>query len=183
MSYLQSAKLGAVEHRWAAQLAAFDFESKYRSGRSNKNAVALSRQPTSSANLAEQALLSTPVPVIHSSSDLRALQEADPLLKDILVYWRRQIEPTPEEKRQLPKLAMALLKQCGRLVEEEGVLHRRVHRPDGGEEILQLVLPSVLKQDILTQLHQEHGHQGVERTTELVRQRCYWPGMTSDIQQ
>lgn len=30
-------------------------------------------------------------------------------------------------------------------------------------------------------VHQEHGHQGIERTMELVRQRCYWPGMTSDI--
>ncbi|KAL0194612.1 hypothetical protein M9458_008184, partial [Cirrhinus mrigala] len=27
----------------------------------------------------------------------------------------------------------------------------------------------------------EHGHQGVERTTELVRQRCYWPGMTGEV--
>lgn len=203
LSYLQSAKLGAAEHRWAAQLAAFDFEIKYRSGRSNKNADALSRQPTSSLSLAEQVLPSTSVPAtlqsaprpslvsatqavvsvfpLHSLPDLRALQEADSLLKDILVHWRRQIQPTPAEKRQLPKLSLALLKQWDRLVEREGVLYRRVHRPDGGEEILQLVLPSVLKHDTLTQLHQEHGHQGLERTTELVRQRCYWPGMTSDI--
>uniref|UniRef100_A0A667X7X5 Gypsy retrotransposon integrase-like protein 1 n=1 Tax=Myripristis murdjan TaxID=586833 RepID=A0A667X7X5_9TELE len=205
LSYLQSAKLGAAEHRWAAQLAAFDFEIKYRSGRSNKNADALSRQPTSSASMAEQVLPSTSVPVTlqsapcsglvsasqavvsvflqPSSSDIRALQEADPLLKDILAHWRRQLQPTPVEKRQLPSLARALLKQWDRLVEKEGVLYRRVYRPDGGEEILQLVLPSALKQDTLTQLHQEHGHQGVERTTELVRQRCYWPGMTSDIKQ
>lgn len=43
-SYLTSAKLGAMEQRWAAQLAAFDFELKYRSGKSNRNADALSRQ-------------------------------------------------------------------------------------------------------------------------------------------
>lgn len=80
-------------------------------------------------------------------------------------------------------MARILLAQWDRLVDKEGVLHRRIFRPDGGEEILQLVLPSVLKSDVLTQLHQEHGHQGVERTTELVRQRCFWPGMTSDIKQ
>lgn len=45
MSYLQSAKLGATEHRWAAQLAAFDFDLKYRSGRSNRNADTLSDGP------------------------------------------------------------------------------------------------------------------------------------------
>lgn len=27
------------------------------------------------------------------------------------------------------------------------------------------------------QLHHNHGHQGKERTTELIRQRYYWPGM------
>lgn len=42
---------------------------------------------------------------------------------------------------------------------------------------------AALKQEVLSQLHQEHGHQGIERTTELVRQRCYWPGMSSDIKQ
>jgi transposase InsO family protein len=32
------------------------------------------------------------------------------------------------------------------------------------------------------QLHQQHGHQGIERTTELIRQRCYWPGLSSDVE-
>ncbi len=44
LSHLTSAKLGATEQRWASQLAAFDFEIKYRSGKSNKNADALSRR-------------------------------------------------------------------------------------------------------------------------------------------
>lgn len=38
LSHLFSAKLGATEQRWAAQLAAFDFEIKYGSGKNNKNA-------------------------------------------------------------------------------------------------------------------------------------------------
>ncbi len=42
LSYLTSAKLGAMEQRWASQLASFDFEIKYRSERSNCNADALS---------------------------------------------------------------------------------------------------------------------------------------------
>lgn len=54
-------------------------------------------------------------------------------------------------------------------------------RPDGGEECRQLVLPASLQPEVLTQLHQQHGHQGVNRTLELVRQRCYWPAMAADI--
>lgn len=45
LSYLQTtAKLGATEMRWAAELAQFNFTIKYRSGRSNGNADALSRK-------------------------------------------------------------------------------------------------------------------------------------------
>lgn len=49
--------------------------------------------------------------------------------------------------------------------------------------MLQLVLPAVLQSEVLTQLHQGHGHQGTERTLELVRQRCFWPGMSADVAQ
>lgn len=45
LSHLQTAKLGAVEQRWAAELACFNFTVKYRSGMENKNADALSRFP------------------------------------------------------------------------------------------------------------------------------------------
>jgi ABC-type antimicrobial peptide transport system permease subunit len=45
LCYLQTAKLGATEMRWFSQLAQFDFEVKYRSGRSNVNADVLSRTP------------------------------------------------------------------------------------------------------------------------------------------
>lgn len=45
LSYLKTAKLGAVEQRWVAQLALFNFEIKYRSGKSNVNADVLSRNP------------------------------------------------------------------------------------------------------------------------------------------
>ena len=44
LKYLWTAKLGAVEQRWAAELAPFNFSVEYRAGRSNANADALSRQ-------------------------------------------------------------------------------------------------------------------------------------------
>ncbi|XP_068607149.1 uncharacterized protein [Brachionichthys hirsutus] len=204
LSYLRSAKLGATEHRWAAQLASFDFDIKYRSGRSNKNADALSRQYVAGSDLVRDALPGTGVPASlqqspcsppveratqsvvavfpsHSAADLRSLQETDPLLGNILQYWRRGVRPTTAESRQLSRPAVALLRQWDRLMERDGVLFRQVFRSDGGEGFLQLVLPASLRQEVLNQLHQEHGHQGIERTTELIRQRCYWPEMSADI--
>lgn len=103
----------------------------------------------------------------HSVADLRSLQEVDPLLKEVLVFWHRQSPPTSVERQQLPKSALALLRQWGRLVEKDGVLFRKVFRSDGGEEFLQLILPAALKQETLSQPHHEHGHQGIERTTEV----------------
>ena len=44
LSYIQTSKLGATELRWVAQLAQFDFSIKYRSGRTNASADALSRK-------------------------------------------------------------------------------------------------------------------------------------------
>lgn len=203
LSHLRSAKPGAAEHRWAAELAAFDFEIQYRSGRSNRNADALSRRSvfvassvlslpgTLVSSSIQQSPRLDPAMVVHqslvsvlpshSAADLHSMQESDALLKEVLVFWRRGSPPTSVEKRRLCKSLMAILRQWDRLLEEEGLLFRRVFRSDGGEEFLQLLLPAALRQETLRQLHQEHGHQSIERTTELVRQRCYWPGMLLDI--
>lgn len=205
LSYLHSAKLGATEHRWAAQLAAFDFEIKYRSGRSNKNADALSRQYMSGASLGEYVLPGSVVPTDlqlaqalssepatqcsmsvfpqRSAQEIRTLQEADPALGSLLVFWRRGTRPTPKERLVASKRVMGFVQHWSRLVEREGVLYRRVFRPDGKEEFLQVLLPSALQTETLQQLHQDHGHQGVERTFELVRLRCFWPGLLADIQE
>lgn len=45
VAHLQSARLGATEQHWVAQLASFDFEVKYRAGKENTNDDALSRFP------------------------------------------------------------------------------------------------------------------------------------------
>ena len=36
---------------------------------------------------------------------------------------------------------------------------------------------------VLHRLHDQNGHQGQERTFNLVRQRCYWPKMWIDIKE
>ena len=68
------------------------------------------------------------------SIDLRALQEADALLAEILPFWRRKTRPTMDEKRSLSNGALALLRQWDRLVERDGILHRRVFCQNGKEE-------------------------------------------------
>ena len=45
LNHLLSGKLGAIEQRWAAELALFDLIIKYRPGKQNANADVLSRHP------------------------------------------------------------------------------------------------------------------------------------------
>ena len=45
MSYLMTSKVGATEMRWVSQLGQFNFEIKFRPGKHNRNADALSRLP------------------------------------------------------------------------------------------------------------------------------------------
>ncbi|KAL1268415.1 hypothetical protein QQF64_033778 [Cirrhinus molitorella] len=63
LSHLTTAKLGATEQHWAAELANFDFDLRYRSGRSNKNADAQSRQNPPAQFEVRELLPGTEVPV------------------------------------------------------------------------------------------------------------------------
>lgn len=103
----------------------------------------------------------------HTSADLAALQEKDPTISVFLRFWHRKAGPNRRG------LVLEMLHQWKKLVEHDGVLYRQVFWPDGGEAIHQLVLPQSLQGEVLHQLHNDHGHQGMDRTLELVRQRCY----------
>ena len=75
-----------------------------------------------------------------------------------------------------------LLRQWKNISKRDGVLYRTV-ATSMGDSIQQLLLPGCLKQTVLRALHDDAGHQGLERTESLVRARCYWPGMHTDIKQ
>uniref|UniRef100_A0A3B4XMP5 Gypsy retrotransposon integrase-like protein 1 n=1 Tax=Seriola lalandi dorsalis TaxID=1841481 RepID=A0A3B4XMP5_SERLL len=117
----------------------------------------------------------------QTPSELRAAQQADPTIQELLQFWVNRRRPSREERAQLSRSTLTLLQQWDRLVERDGILYRRVFRPDGAEAVLQLLLPSALIATVLTQVHQEHGHQGVERTLALLRSRCYWPCMSTEV--
>ena len=74
-----------------------------------------------------------------------------------------------------------LLKFWNHLEAREDVLYKKMKQPSG--EISQLLLPEVLREQLLTAVHDQVGHQGVERTLALARNRCFWPGMIHDIEE
>lgn len=190
-----------MEQLWASQLLVFDFDVKYRSGTTNRNADALSRLPnlqvpesietiapgiTVPFQLDRQQLQGDPshhpctsttlavgaIPVCQKA-DLRTLQALDAVIGAFWLYWKRGRAPTREEREFEGEGALGLVRQWSRIREKEGVLYREVQLPPRHETVHQGLLPSSLKTEVLTSLHDNHGHQGAERTTCLVRERCY----------
>ncbi|XP_040264683.1 uncharacterized protein LOC120979792, partial [Bufo bufo] len=54
LAHLNTAKLGALEQRWASRLANYDFSVKYRAGRTNDNADALFGVQKTEANIRQR---------------------------------------------------------------------------------------------------------------------------------
>ena len=224
LTYLQSkCKLKAVEQRWVSELANFNFNIKYRAGKQNTNADALSRlnweKPEEcDVNQVEVALASSlnttavpesvreqllqsavflaenpsavveqltvdppqqyrtsPVPSWHSKQ-LARLQNVDVGIKHLIYYRTIGRKPSPREKKAETSGAKKLLNQWDRIIEKEGVLYCS-NADNHGNKRLQLLLPNSLRDEFLKGVHDECGHQGSERTEQLVRERCWWPGL------
>ena len=70
------------------------------------------------------------------------------------------------------KLIHKMLLQFDRFLLIKGVLHCQaiLH----GEEVQQLVLPKYFQNKILKSVHDDSGHQGLERTLELLQSWVFW---------
>ena len=112
--------------------------------------------------------------------DWKAAQLEDPDICRVMEFVRKKERPrnvTDESDG-----VRILLRQWNKLILQQGVLYRTITDVTGSH-ILQLVLPQQYRQRFMQSLHDDMGHPGTEKTTELLRQRVYWPRMTTDIYQ
>lgn len=63
LKYLSTAKLGAYEQKWAAQLTDFDFEIKYRPGKLNTNADVLSGLYSDNVDILSECIDGSAIPL------------------------------------------------------------------------------------------------------------------------
>ena len=121
------------------------------------------------------------VDVFHQvpSATMAEHQEQDNQLAPILHWVHEGKQPTKAELYKVcSKNTLQLLYQFHRLVLKDGVLHRLYIHND--IKYHQLVLPQCYHKKILRSLHDDLGHQGIDRTLDLLRERVYWPTMAQD---
>ena len=202
---LANAKLDATGHRWVASLAVYDFTIKYKPGKTNNDADGLSRMPQSDGEydfisrdtiraICHQHSTSRYVESISMSAnavdcfdlnseisprDWRSHQMQD---TDISVVARAVTNKRKLTSRDiLSKEGKLLLKEFNRLVVRRGVLYRHVQ--DKGEDRYQLVLPKSFRSVAMKGAHNDIGHLGRNRSITILRERVYWPGMNTDLEE
>ena len=210
---LSSAKLDATGHRWLAALPTFNFAIRYRAGKTNKDADALSRLPkilqqpqdehseTTLSTSAVRAICEviTQQPVFESlclsmqeaddrmsvcdlgdltQVDVRRAQRKDPYISKFFNYVTQKIRPKPDKIGQDPE-SLRFVREFDKLQIIRGALYRVTDKE--GQKCRQIVMPKEHRQLVLRMLHDDMGHLGRDKTWHLVKDRCYWPRMMTDI--
>ena len=221
--YVKTSKLGAAQIRWLSELALFDFDIVYRTGRTNHVADAISQRPKDPnssdessdsdsddyetisygtvCTLLNQQLKSSKIPhdvkcnVQEIGEQLETINEIPSIqasVNSIAIF--NQISPEIMAQHQCSdnQLSLAyqhvedgkkptnriiykvrsksshkLLLGFSRLTLKQGVLHWLYINND--EEYHQLVLPECYHEKVLKSLHDDMGHQGLERTLALLQ--------------
>uniref|UniRef100_A0A3B3IDF7 Gypsy retrotransposon integrase-like protein 1 n=1 Tax=Oryzias latipes TaxID=8090 RepID=A0A3B3IDF7_ORYLA len=192
--HLQTAKLGAVEQRWVAQLANFDYTIRYRPGKDHTNADALSRLHIASTGLGPVGTQTVHVMEVLDETEepfngwgwnpglWRLEQQRDPTVCQVRDYLTQGGLPGAAERRALSQPIKRLLQQWRRLEIIEGVLCRRVRDSSTYETLQQVVVPNNKTAALVEFCHQNSGHPGADRMLTTLRRNIYWPQMEKTVQ-
>ena len=71
---LTTAKLDAAGHRWLAELSTYDFSLKYRPGKQNIDADALSRRPHVNNNVSGEERIFMPAPIVQAVCHMSSIR-------------------------------------------------------------------------------------------------------------
>lgn len=159
--HIQTAQLGAVEQRWVAQLASFNYDIKYRPGKSNANADALSRIPVTLT-----AVEFTPAAGFEkwADSEWREAQGQDADIQMVVKCVKQHKVPPARERSTWTRTAKTLFGQRKKLQVRDHILYRQVTDPHTRKVYFQVVCPSSRREEAWRELHVAAAHAGPDRT-------------------
>ena len=206
--WLQSFKdTDGILARWIERLAMFDYVVQHRPGKQHINADALSRltdgslqavlpgeipnDVTCSACIVNEPN-DTPKCVVSEANwspsfsvdELHTAQLEDPDIT-VIMGWQEALLDRPLRSdvamQGVSVCTIRLWSQWKRLKLIEGILYREYYPENADKPVLQLVVPQSSQPIVLKSVHSDvsGGHLGIERTLHKLRQRYYWPFMTT----
>ena len=179
--------------RWIEKLQEFDFEIVHRPGHRHKIADALSGLPCNQcgrSNHLEPSLIATTVTDMSNTllqhcsvNELRNSQLADPSIIIILPAIEKQQKPTANTLQGCSPEVRRFFQLLDQLEVRDGLLWRKYEDKDGHNHHLQLVIPASLRHTVLHEIHAGviEGHLGQDKPLSLLKERFYWPGHWTDV--
>ena len=79
------------------------------------------------------------------------------------------------------KATAAYVKAKEQLLIKNGLLYRKSRQGQADETVFQFVVPQRHRGAALDGCHREAAHQGQRRSTALMQEHFWWPGMTRDL--
>ena len=114
----------------------------------------------------------------YSYEQLAQMQKDDEALGVLWGCWTSGWSPGEEVDLLTPEVK-GWLKEFHKLVEKNGVLYRSIQGHVRSEPN-QLLVPCKLRPMLLSLAHDDWGHQGINRTQDILKSRCFWPGLHKD---
>ena len=174
--------------RWLERLQEYNFSVVHRPGVQHGNADSLSRIPCSQCGRKSYSTDEFPLEEdqavcqvselpfqSYTLEQIRQLQLSDPSLGPILRAVEINHKPHQDQLKSWSQESRRLMQFWETLLVKDGTLWRL---PTGDGQQFQLVVPFILRDHILDDLHagMVGGHMGEEKLVHRLLERFYWPG-------
>ena len=116
-------------------------------------------------------------------TDWKQEQREDPVLYQVAKHLRAPCETFKAALHKVldKKATAAYVKAKEQLLIKNGLLYRKTWQGQANEIVFQFVVPQRHQSATLDGCHREVVHQGQHRSTTLMQECFWWPGMTRDL--
>ena len=116
-------------------------------------------------------------------TDWKQEQKEDPILYQVAKHLRASRETFKAALHKVldKKATAAYVKAKEQLLIKNGLLYQKTRQGQADEIVFQFVVPQGHQGTALDGCHQEAAHQGQCRSTTLMQECFWWPGMTRDL--
>ena len=157
--------------RWILRLEEYSYEVVHKPGKLMSHVDALSRQPVVNAIF---------VNGFWSEEDFVAAQREDKEISEVKNWVIEGRKPT-EISKEADNTLKTLYAIFDKLIVKDQLLYRE-WLDSKGEEVRQVVVPELLRMEVLRKVHDSLGHRGVKKTFAAIQDRFYWPRFYRDVE-